>query len=75
MASPVDTLVATNSMIRISPEADSPSSGWRQSMTAVDTRPCNMAREKTVANQQLPWRRWPVAVLEGHPVLADLRCV
>ena len=45
------------------------------SMNVVDTRPCEMAREKTVANQQMLSRRWPLAALEKHPALADLRCV
>ena len=60
-------------MIRISPEADSPRSEWRQcgwegelgflllmsstSMNAVDTRLCDVAREKTVTNHQMPSRR------------------
>ena len=45
------------------------------SMNAVDTRPCDVAREKTVANQQMLSRRWPLTALEKHPALADLRCV
>ena len=45
------------------------------SMNAVDTRPCDVAREKTVANQQTPSTRWPLAALEKHPALAELRCV
>ena len=45
------------------------------SMNVVDTRPCDVAREKTVANQQMPSRRWYLVALEGHSALADLRCV
>ena len=45
------------------------------SMNTVDTRPYGVVREKTMANQQMLSRRWPLAALEKHPVLADLRCV
>ena len=45
------------------------------SMNAVETRPCDVTREKTVASQQMPSRRWPLTVLEKHPALAYLRCV
>ena len=91
MARSVDTLVATNSMIRINPEVDSlgvaggdmldkgraglPPLGSSTSMNTVDTRPCDGAREKAVANQQMPLRRWPLAALEKHLTLADLQYV
>ena len=45
------------------------------SMNAVDTRPCDVVREKTVVHQQMPLRRWPLTVLEKYLALADLRCV
>ena len=45
------------------------------SMNAVDTRPCDVAREKTVVIQQMPSRRWPLAALEKHPASADLQRV
>ena len=45
------------------------------SMNAVDTTPCDVAREKTVASQQMPSRRWPLAALEKHLALAYLRCI
>ena len=45
------------------------------SMNAVDTRPSDVAREKTVVNQQMPSRRWPLTALKGQPALADLQCV
>ena len=44
-------------------------------MNAVDTRPCDVAREKTVANQQMPSRRHPLVALEDQLTLADARCV
>ena len=45
------------------------------SMNAVDTRPCDVVRQKTLAHQQMPLRGWPLTVLEKYPALADLRCV
>ena len=45
------------------------------SMNAVDARPSDAVREKTVAIPQLPSRRWLLAALEGHTALADLQCV
>ena len=45
------------------------------SMNAVDTRPCDVARKKTVAHQQMPLMRWPLTALEKYLTLADLRCV
>ena len=45
------------------------------SMNAVEKRPCDVMRKKTVASQQMPSRRWPLAVLEKHQALAYLRCV
>ena len=45
------------------------------SMNTVGTRPCDVGREYTVTNQQMPSKRWPLAVLEKHPALTDLPCV
>ena len=45
------------------------------SMNVVDTRPCDVVREKMAANQQIPSRRWPLVALEKHPALADLWCI
>ena len=45
------------------------------SMNVVDTRPCDVARKKMVAHQQMPLRRWPLTVMEKYPALADLWCV
>ena len=44
-------------------------------MNAVDTRPCGVMRENTVANRHMSLRRWPQAALEKHPALTDLRCI
>ena len=44
------------------------------SVSAMDTRPNDVAREKGMATQQTPPGTWPLAALEGHMEISYLQC-
>ena len=41
------------------------------SMSAVDASPKEVAREKGIANQQIPPSKYPLAALAGRAAMAD----